>query len=480
MHGDRLVRYGDLAEQVDRWAAWLIDAGVAPGDRVALLSNPRPEAITLFLATASVGAVFQGMSPRHRAPELTYQLTDAQPVVLIDGHGADPSLFSTLVDTAPGLRRSGSLESLADSGTVTDSTLRAAQEAVGTHDPAAIVYTSGSTGRPKGALLPHRGFTWPSHVQAERFFAGLPGRMLNNLPIDHVGSLGNISATSLVAGGTIVFQESFDPVGALQLVERERINYWGAVPAMFLMSVGTPEWPGADLSSVRTFIWSGGAAPVGLIEALRARGSRLSNSYGLTETVGEVTFSDPEDDDETLATTIGRPEARYEVAILREDGSVCDRGETGEISVRGDFVMRGYWNNPEATTEALDSAGWLHTGDLAWEREDGCYTLVGRKHEMFKSGGYNVYPREVELTIEEHPGVDLAAVVSVPDQLYGEVGHAFVVADPLRVTGSDITAFLKDRLATHKVPKTYTIVSDLPMTGVGKVDKVALRAELLP
>ena len=474
------LTYERLAEDVQRWAKWLLDAGVAPGDRVAVLSDPRPEAIVLFLATASIGAVFQGLSPRHRLPELAYQVEDSRPVVLLGRHGATPSTtLHALAERVPGLRRFGlSLEeAVADAGFVSDATLREAQGRVRPEDPAALVYTSGSTGRPKGALLPHRGFTWPSHVQAEHFFEDGPGSIVNNLPVDHVGSLGNITCTTLVVGGTVVFQEQFDAAGVLALIERERIAYWGAVPAMFVLSLNTPQWASADLSSLRRAMWSGGAASAALVEALQSRCGRVGNSYGLTETVGEVTFSDPDDDVETLVTTIGRPDPRYEVAIVDGDGRPCDVGQDGEIVVRGDFVMRGYLDAPEATAEAIDADGWLHTGDMARRRDDGCYTLVGRAKEMFKSGGYNVYPREIELALEEHPAVDVAAVVGVSDDTYGEVGHAFVLADPSSVRAEELAAFLKDRLANHKVPKGWTIAGDLPLTGIGKIDKAGLRAE---
>lgn len=480
---DERITYGALAEGVSRWARWLIDAGVARGDRVALLSDPRPDAITIFLATASIGAVFQGLSPRHRTPELAYKLENAQPAVLLNG---DPetsaSTIDTLADSSTRIKRVGGPDLatlLADAGTVSDATLHDLQAQVKTLDPAALVYTAGSTGKPKGALLPHRGFTWPSHVQAEHWFEGESGAMLNNLPIDHVGSLGNISCTTLVSGGTIVFQERFDAVGVLSVIERERVNYWPAVPAMFLLSVRTGAWKNADLSSITKFIWSGGAAPISLIGELRRRCDRLSNSYGLTETVGEVTFSDPADDLETLASTIGRPEPRYEVRLVRDDGMECDQGEDGEIVVRGDFIMRGYLNAPEATAEAIDSEGWLHTGDIARRRADGCFTLVGRKKEMFKSGGYNVYPREIELELEGHTAVRLAAVVGIPDDTYGEVGHAFVLADPAEVNREHLAAFLKERLASYKIPKEFTIAPDLPRTAVGKIDKIKLRRNLL-
>jgi acyl-CoA synthetase (AMP-forming)/AMP-acid ligase II len=312
-------------------------------------------------------------------------------------------------------------------------------------------------------------------VQADYWFDG-PGSIVCNLPIDHVGALGNICATALVTGSTIVFQERFDAAGVLGLIERERVTYWGAAPTMFLLSVNTPEWRTADLSSLHKIIWSGGAAPIALIRALASRCSNLVTSYGMTETVGEVTFSDPADDLDTLSVTIGRPEPRYEVQIVRDDGSQCDEDEEGEIVVRGDFIMRGYMNEAEATAATIDPNGWLHTGDVARRRSDGCYVLVGRKTDMYKSGGYNVYPREVELALEEHPAVHQAGVVAVKDDTWGSVGHAFVLADPSEVRAEDLDTFVRERLANYKVPKRFTITPDLPMLPIGKLDKKALKA----
>jgi acyl-CoA synthetase (AMP-forming)/AMP-acid ligase II len=446
-----------------------------------MLSHPRPEAISLFLAAASIGAVFQGLNPKHRHAELSFQLADSEPVVLLNAlEDRESSVLVEQLSTEHASIRHAAGPGIGDFlsavGSVSDATLATACAGVTPLMPAALVYTSGSTGRPKGALLPHRGFTWGSVVQAEHWFDQGPGSIICNLPIDHVGAIGNICCSSLVVGGTVVFQERFDAEGVLALIESERVSYWGAVPAMFLLSVRTPRWSGADLSSLRKIIWSGGLAPVDLIKELGARCPRLGMSYGSTETVGEVTFSDPTDDVETLSATIGRPEARYEVRIVRENGSPCDGGEQGEIVVRGDFVMRGYLNQPEATAAAVDEDGWLHTGDLARARPDGSYELVGRTSEMFKSGGYNVYPREIELVLEDHPAVQLAAVVGVPDDLYGKVAHAYVLADPSQVSADVLRSFAAQRLSNFKVPKVFIVATDLPMLPIGKIDKSALMA----
>lgn len=479
VHGETVVRYEQLAEQVAHLARGLMGLGVRPGDRVAVHSDARPEAIALFLASSSIGAVFQGLNPKNRHGELSYQLGDAEPTVLLttmpDAESTDlVEHFGAEIPAIGVATHTGAEAFTSAAGAVSDADRTAAVHDVTTQDPAALVYTSGTTGRPKGALLPHRGFTAASVVQAEHWFDEGPGSIVCNLPIDHVGAIGNICSTSLVVGGSVVFQERFDAAAVLTLIERERVSYWGAVPAMFLMSVATSQWGSANLASLRKCIWSGGAAPTSLIEEFRSRGLRMGMSYGLTETVGEVTFSHPDDNLETLSATIGRPDERYDVRIVDDHGSECDVGEQGEIVVRGDFVMCGYLNRPEATSATIDLDGWLHTGDLARRRPDGTFQLVGRTSEMFKSGGYNVYPREVELAIESHPAVDLAAVIGVRDDLYGQVGYAYVVADPADVDADALRRFVAERLSNFKVPKHFTIARDLPTLAIGKIDKSAL------
>jgi fatty-acyl-CoA synthase len=366
---------------------------------------------------------------------------------------------------------------------VTEEDLAGARALVEAGDAAMLVYTSGTTGRPKGAMLPHRGLVKCSEIQS-RIWTADPLRILNNFPINHVGCVGDICCYVLVSGGTIIFMEQFEPKKILKTIEQERITAYGQIPAMFAMTLETggradgQTGSNADLSSVQLIIWSGAAASRELILRLREICPRMSSSYGLTESVGSVTYVRDTEDLEILADTIGWPHPAFEFRLATPEGVPVPVGEPGEIQVRGDFIMLGYWNRPEATREAIDEQGWLHTGDLAVERPDGAIKLIGRLKEMFKSGGYNVYPREIEIALESHPAVRLAAVISVPDPLYVEVGHAFVAADG--VTDDDLREHCRTRLANYKVPKRFTIASDLPLLPIGKIDKRALRALVTP
>ncbi|SEM63209.1 class I adenylate-forming enzyme family protein [Nonomuraea pusilla] len=463
VHDARRWTWQDLDAEVDRWAGTLVEAGVRAGDRVAVAAHPEPRFLFAFLAAARLGAVFQGLNPKSRPHELRYLLDDSEPRVVLD---------------PAGLLEGAGLEQATLAGDELSRALRAAtplaaDPAVDPGAAALIVYTSGSTGRPKGALLSHTSLIATARIQGGRIFTGEAPSMLCNLPINHVGSVGNICMTVLVAGGRLVFQDAYDPRGALELLERERVEYWGAVPTMLQLSVATDLWPRADLSQLRAILWSGGAAPQALVSELRRRCGRLLMSYGSTETVGEVCFADPDADDDVLTRTIGRPAAEYEVRLLGQDGAETPAGEPGEIVVRGACRALGYWRDPAATSRLIDADGWLHTGDLAVRRPDGNLELVGRTHEVFKSGGYNVYPREIELALEAHPAVQVAAVLPVPDELYGQVGHAWVQS-PGGAGPDELLAHLRHRLAAYKVPKRLTVVSELPLLDIGKVDKRAL------
>jgi len=490
--GDQRTTYREFDMRVDDVAKALIAAGVRAGDRVATLSTPHPDFFVIFLAAGSIGAIWTGLNPKYRIDEYRHVLGDSEPVILLArtriGERDYRADIETLRHELPMLRSvvvlggdplcDGSCpldEFLAAGANVTAGDLAAARETVDPMDPALIVYTSGSTGKPKGAVLPHRGLVRCSITQRSYWHCE-PLVLLNYLPINHIGCVGDLSCFCLVGCGTLVFQERFDPAEALQIVEREGVTLFAGVPTALQMMLEDPDIEQRDLSSVQLAVWSGAAAPRSLAERLLDRFPQASNAYGMTETVGSVTFAGPGRDLEVLADTIGPPVPGYDVRIVKSDGEVAGPGETGEIQVRGDFVMKGYWRRPEVTAETIDDSGWLHTGDLAVERPDGNFELVGRLKELFISGGYNVFPREIEQVIEAHPLVAMAAVIAVPDALYGEVGIAYAMLEPAADVGPDaLERHCRERLANYKVPKRFVTVKSLPMLPLGKIDKNALR-----
>jgi acyl-CoA synthetase (AMP-forming)/AMP-acid ligase II len=491
VHGAARWTYRKLAEEVLHCAASLHAAGVRAGDRVAFHATPRPECFIGFLAAARLGAITLGLNPKFPSEELDYFVRDAEPRLLLgfarDAEGDHGEALVRLGRTHVSIERTVIFDAdsawarwLEEGEGIPRATLEAARTAVRPHDACLLVYTSGTTGRPKGALLPHRALTFCSAVQAEHWAAD-PLRCLCNLPVNHIGFMGDISSYVLVAGGTNFFLEKFDPEAMLALIETERLTGWGHVPTAFAYALAQPGFARRDLSSLQRVIWGGACMPREMIEALvHATGAQLATSYGSTETGGSVTYTDADAPLDVLAETVGRPDARFEIRIAGADGRALPPGAEGEVQVRGDHVMLGYWRRPEATAEAFATGGWLHTGDVGVLREDGNLALRGRLSEMYKSGGENVYPREAEQVLEAHPDVALAAVFGVPDPVYGEVGHAVVMRRPgARVDAATLRDFCRARLVNFKVPKSIELRDALPMLPIGKVDKRALRAAVL-
>ena len=484
--------YRELADRVDACARALLAEGIRPGDRVATLSPPHPDFYRTFLATASIGAIWVGLNPRYQIRELEYVVADAGPRLIfarstIGGRdyrselaalGAScPSVerFVLLDDPAPAPPAQSMTAFLEAGRAIDDDRLAAARQAVQSAAPCLIVYTSGTTGKPKGAIINHHGLIHVARVQ-HAIWPADPLRVVNNLPINHIGCVGDITCDTLVPGGTIIFQEQFDPGEMLALVEREGATFFGHVPTALQLLVTHPRFATTDFSRVQLIIWEGAAAPPELVETLRSRCPELANAYGMTETVGSVTFTFDADGADVLSDSVGWPVPEYQVRIADGDGRPVAPGTPGEIQVKGDFVTLGYWNRPEATRELFQD-GWLRTGDIAVERPDGAIRLIGRLKEMFKSGGYNVYPREIEIVLESHPDVAMAAVIGMPDPLYQEVGHAFVMTHPGRTpTVETLERHCRDQLANYKVPKRFTVSSELPMLPIGKIDKQALKA----
>lgn len=489
----RRLSWHDTRREVDRVAAALLAAGLRRGDRVAWLSDPRLDFFVHFLAATSIGLVWQGLNPKYTWPELSYVVGDFAPTMVFDGRApgaTDDGLSDRLVAEVDGPQRALVVDSsgwqafLDGAATVDDGALAVARAEVQPLDPAFVVYTSGSTGRPKGAVLTHRGVSFCG-VTGTTARGGSDLSVVCNLPVNHVGGVSDVCCRKMVGGGAIVFQERFDPAGMLALVEAERIGVWGGVPTMFQLCVDHPDFATRDLSSIRQVQWGGAAMPAPVLDRILERldVDRCVCGYGMSETTGGVTAMPPDATLDQLLTTVGRVIPGHEFRIADLDGHEVPAGESGELQVRGDWTMAGYWNRPEATAETIDAEGWLHTGDLGLLRPDGHVQLVGRMSEMFKTGGYNAYPREIEMCLEEHPAVRMAAVVAVPDPVFDEVGHAFVVVDPDELGGANaegaelLRDHCRERLANYKVPKVVHLRDELPRLPVGKVDRKALAAE---
>lgn len=463
--------YAALNAKSDALAGDLAARGVRRGDRICVLAAPSLGfAISLF-AAFKVGAIWVGLNPKYKSAEVAHILNDCSPrLVLV--HAAtnltEAAAACAEFSGAPVIPLEEDAASTGDGGAPPDATLTAS-------DPGVIVYTSGTTGAPKGAVISQGALRKTAIIQ-NRLLGLKQPRVLNNLPINHIGSLGDVTLAALAAGGAVIMQAKFNAEEGFKLLQRHRATLWGQIPTMFQLALDDPSADAAELSSLECILFSGAPASPGLIGRLRNICPKVVNAYGMTETVASVTWALDADDD-TLAETVGFPVAPYPLRIASADGEALQDGEVGEIQVRGDFHFDRYWNNPDATAAAFTPDGWLKTGDLGRFREDGAVQLSGRLREMFKSGGYNVYPREVELAMSARPGVAECVVVPVPDALFFEVGHAFVMASqghPL--SEADLKSHAEARLANYKRPKRWTILQEYPQLPNGKIDRKALKA----
>lgn len=487
----RRLSYASLLEAVDACASALVAAGVERGDRVATLAAPGLDFLVTFLATAAIGGIWVGLNPRYADPELDAIVARIEPKLVF---AADAILtrdyrpwMRGLPDAVARVRLgSGPWRSAAgeDPMTFADFVLsgarigRARREKryarTRAADPCLMVFTSGSTGTPKGAMISHAALVSASAVQA-RVWPATPLRVLDNLPINHIGCVGDLCCYALVGGGTVVFTPRFDPEVSLRTIRDERVTVWGQVPTMFQLTLDAPQFDPALLASLQIIFWGGAHAPPKLVERLRHLAPRIATSYSQTETVGSVTFTPRDAGIALLQQTVGRAVEPYRVRIADVDGGVLAAGEEGEIQVRTPFGMSGYWRDPAATAAVSTADGWHRTGDIGLLTPEGDLRLLGRVHDVFKSGGYNIHPPEIEAALAAHPGVDQAAVVGVPDPLYGSVAVAFVVSAGEAPSVPALQAHLRERVANYKVPKRFIFVDTLPRLPVGKVDKRALR-----
>lgn len=488
---DGALSYAELGSRIGPLARLLTEMGIGRGDVVGVLSHPLADAYELHLALIAVGAVWLGINPAYKYPEMEFIAQDARPVAIFfvsEHDGRDYVEAATrLRDRVSSIRHLVCLDR-ALPGIPSFAALRSgsggAPAELAPRDPedvALIVYTSGSTGKPKGCLLRNKSMVHRARMQIRDFdFHGEYPVLYNPWPMNHVGGIQLISAYAMVAAGTLVFRRKFDPEGIGRTVRENRVNTLILLPTMFHMMFSAKSFDSDDFASVELFMFVGGSLSPDQIRRLQEIGhGRVQTNYGLSEGHSTVTISQPGLDPETLSVTLGRSKDG-EVRVVDEDGRVLAQvGQQGELQVRREFCMKGYLNRPDANAEVFTPDGWLRTGDRVELLEKGEMRLVGRMSEMYKSGGYNIYPREIEMCLEEHGDVGLAAVVKRPDPLFGEVGIAYVVPRRGRSPSAEsLKKWCKAHIADYKVPKDFVIGDEVPLLPNNKIDKKVLQQKI--
>ncbi|MBO8162833.1 MAG: long-chain fatty acid--CoA ligase [Brevibacillus sp.] len=461
--------YAQLHQRASRLACYLQRQGVDKGDRVALLAPNHVCYFDALSACIKLGAVFVPLNWRLSLTELEQIVADCSPKWL---------LFHSLQEhTAHALSVAGKLA--VDGETyrqVTESCsdLLLTQESVEITDPCMILYTGGTTGRAKGVVLSHQAILWNSLNTIASWQLTADEVTPTFLPMFHTGGLNALSLPVLAIGGRVVIASEFRPEQAIDLLERERCTIALMVPTMYYLLIRSPAFAAARFPTMRTFLSGGAPCPQEIYEAFARKGLAFREGYGLTEAGPNNFFIDPREAS-VKRGSVGKPMLLNQVKLVTASGQEAQPGDTGELLLAGLHLFNGYWNQPEATREVLVD-GWLWTGDLARQDEDGYFFIVGRKKEMIISGGENVYPQEVEQRLLEHPGVSEAVVVGMPDEKWGErVSAVIVPAASHPLTAEQVQTFCAARLGGYKVPKQIVFVKELPQTGVGKVDKKRIR-----
>jgi fatty-acyl-CoA synthase len=487
-HQDIRWTYAEFGRRVDSLASGMLQAGLGKGDRVGVWGpNVAEWALTQY-ATAKLGVILVNINPAYRLSELQYALGQSGCRWIFSAQGLKGTDFAAMVKDAsselPALERSvffGSRdwEELAGTRSSHDALSQRAAE-LDFDDPINVQYTSGTTGFPKGATLTHHNILNNGYFIGELLDYSERDRVCVPVPLYHCFGMviGNLACTS--RGACIVYPaESFDPEATLEACASERCTSVYGVPTMFIAELSHDRFSEFDLGSLRTGIMAGSPCPIEVMKRVSSEmGIReMSIAFGMTETSPASTFVRREDTLENRCGTVGQAMPHSEIKVIDPaSGGTLPRGEPGEFCARGYLVMRGYWNDPERTAEVVDTAHWMHTGDLATMDEDGYVRVVGRIKDMVIRGGENVYPREIEEFLYTHPSVADVQVIGVPDERYGEELMAWVVLRPgISLTEEEVREFCRNRIARYKTPRYVKFVDSFPMTVTGKVQKFKMR-----
>ncbi|WP_040159554.1 AMP-binding protein [Mobilicoccus massiliensis] len=485
--------YAEFDAEVNRLAKGLMAIGLEVGDRVGIWSPNCPEWTLMQYATAKAGIVLVNVNPAYRSHELDYVVEQSGMRMIVSAIQYKSSQYRQMVEAEltkrPSLERAVYIddptweELLAEGEKVSDTELAERLAGLSNTDPINIQYTSGTTGFPKGATLSHRNILNNGFFVGEMIHYTEADRVCIPVPFYHCFGMvmGNLACTSHGAC-MVIPAPTFTPAEALTAVSQEKCTSLYGVPTMFIAELGLENFADYDLSTLRTGIMAGSPCPVEVMKQVidRMNMAEVAINYGMTETSPVSTSTRTDDDLRRRTETVGRVMPHLEIKIVDPiTGETVKRGEPGEFCTRGYSVMKGYWDEPAKTAEAIDADGWMHTGDLATMDEDGYCAIVGRIKDMVIRGGENIYPREIEEFLYGHPGVADVSVVGVPDEKYGEELMAWIITRPGHgpITIEDVQEFSAGKLAHYKVPRYVHCVEAFPMTVTGKIRKIDMREE---
>jgi long-chain acyl-CoA synthetase len=446
--------------------AGLVRSGLRPGSRVVLIAPSVPEFVIAYMGIQAAGCIVVPMNTMSTAEEIRYVLDDSESSRLLAWHGLGDAPRRACEVSGVAL---DVIEAMTPGAPLDQDDLDVVERERG--DTAAILYTSGTTGRPKGAELTVANILDAGEISVEIGRSSAADRFGTGLPLFHIFGQISVMMAALTAGASVSLLSPFDPARMLELVRRDRVTVMAGVPTMWNAMLRAAEgFTSGDFESVRVAVSGGASLPAEISRAFEERfGCPVLEGFGLTETTSLATFTDI--DRGVKVGWAGAVVPRTALELRASDGSVVDRGEVGEVWLKGPAVMKGYWNRPDATAEAVQD-GWFRTGDLAQQDGDGDLRIVDRLKDLIIRGGYNVYPGEVEEVLYEHPDVVEAVVVGVPDDYYGEeVAAVVVLREGASLTGAEVTAWARERMSAYKIPRIVRFVPELPKGATGKIMK---------
>jgi len=466
------ITFGALEVLSAKVAALLASRGIKPGDRVALISPNLPQMPPIYYGILRYGAIVVPLNPLLKSREVAYHLLDSGAVLAFAWEGVMGEVAAGAADTGTAIIPIDAAFMSLLAPLEPPSEVASA----GKDDTAVILYTSGTTGKPKGAELTHENLRSNAEVSVSLFSSRNGDVIFGGLPFFHIFGQTCALNSAVLAGATVTILPKFDPVKALEIIQRDRVTIFEGVPTMYIALLRTPGRENYDLSSLRLAASGGSPLPLEVLhEFENTFGATMLEGYGLSETSPVVSFNQM--DGIRKPGSVGTAVAGAQLRVVDDAGNDVEPGAVGEIAVAGPYVMKGYWNNPEATAAAIPD-GWFRTGDLGRKDADGVFFIVDRKKDMILRGGYNVYPREVEEVLYEHPAVAEAAVVGRPDDIHGEEVYAAVAlkagaegADDPEALAADIRDFVKERVAAYKFPRRVIIMDTLPKGPTGKILK---------